>query len=284
MNKVTSKKQGFVSDVNDLINANPDDKNDIHCSHMKYHHYYSNDGDVNAIDHHQPNVKFGTNKANIVAAILAGGKASRLGGIAKGNLLIKNGAITGELAADININDNSDNPSENTHMDVDGNKTIVWRLLNEIKIAGINQTIIVANNVAVYAAYGVKVIADLYRDIGPLAGIVTALDYHIKHNSGCEAVLILPCDLPKFSSCEMKRLIDFYYAGYPIVFAATTKDQHHPLCAVVSCAMLPKLQQAIMVGRNKINTLWCELDARVVMFDSDEERDKFRNINTVDDL
>jgi len=189
---------------------------------------------------------------NIAAAILSGGKASRLGGIAKGNLVVHN------------------------------NKTIIQHLLDEIKISDIHDTIIVANEVAAYENYNVPIVADLWRDIGPLAGIASAVDYYIKKQPQYTAILILPCDLPNITSTEISKLVKaFYFYQKPIVFAATAENKLHPLCAVINCNILPQLKYAITKKHYKIRYIWHILGAATVIF---QHKKNFHNINSDEDF
>lgn len=195
---------------------------------------------------------------NIAAAILAGGKASRLGGLAKGNLIVHN------------------------------HTTIIQHLLEIIKATDISPTIIVANDNDAYKNYGVKIVSDLWRDVGPLAGIASALNYYTQHQTQLDGILILPCDLPNITINEILQLIHtFYFHKKPIVFAATDENEWHPLCAVISCneinrvSTILKIQQAITNHKYKIRQVWQEIGAEVVMFPHNKN---FRNINTRADI
>lgn len=208
--------------------------------------------------------------SKIKAAILAGGKAQRMNGIAKGNLLIREDGC-------YNISDyQKGKNTENT-----GSITIMQRLLGEITHAGINETIIVANDPLVYTNYGVKVIPDLWRDLGPIAGVVTALDYYYFLSPDTDALLITPCDLPNFSAHEIMRLISAYYrASSPtIVYAATAYDEPHPLCAIINTNLLLQLRDATMRGERKIMMIWQQFAAKTVFFDAAADKIKFSNVN-----
>ena len=106
----------------------------------------------------------------ILAAILAGGLATRLDGIAKGLLPTPQG-------------------------------TIIERLIAELATAGVNDTIIVANDPQPYAALGKTIIGDLRPRVGPLGGIEAALAHA---GEAYDAVLLLPCDLPKIAATEIR--------------------------------------------------------------------------------
>lgn len=182
------------------------------------------------------------------AVILAGGKASRLNGIPKGNLIVKNG------------------------------NAIIANIIQEVQKSAIENIIISANNSAPYLSYNLPIIKDNYSDYGPLAGIESALKYYQKRVA---AVLFLPCDLPHISLREIAALSDFYLqTKSPVVFAATL-DHQHPLCAVVNINCLAAVNDAINNRVKKPFLVWQKLKAEVLEF---ADNYPFSNINTVTDL
>jgi molybdenum cofactor guanylyltransferase len=172
---------------------------------------------------------------NIAAAILAGGKASRLGGIAKGLL---------PDAAEV---------------------PLLQRLLAELAIARIDEVILSANDPRPYAGFGKTVVADLHPGVGPLGGIEAAL-HHLAGR--CEAVLFLPCDLPNLSAIEVTALIRAHESAPDRIAMAETAENEHPLCAVVPVALLPAVSAAIAVGHYSVRRLWHELGASAVRIDN----------------
>ena len=185
----------------------------------------------------------------IAAAILAGGKASRLGGIAKG--LLRDGA------------------------DV----SLIRRLIDQFAIAAIPRVILSVNdNPQVYVQFGKPLVADLHPDAGPLGGIEAALEY-LKQD--CDSVFFSPCDLPAFSAMEMEVLLLRHGRQPERIVMAGTGEGEHPLCAVVPAAVLPAVSLAIDQRRFAVHRLWRELKAVVV---SMKETRGFLNINVPEDL
>ena len=186
---------------------------------------------------------------NIKAAILSGGKASRFSGFPKGELLI------------------------------DANTSIIRHLLNEIVVAGVSKTLIVANDFTLYEKHGVPVIQDMRQDIGPLAGIETALNYYPE----TDATLFMPCDLPNISSLEINILVaEFLASNAEVIFATTNNgNNEHPLCGVIKNSVLPIVSQALDQGIRKVREMWQILNTQTIDFKNEQT---FLNINTVDDL
>jgi molybdopterin-guanine dinucleotide biosynthesis protein A len=184
----------------------------------------------------------------IAAAILAGGKASRLGGIAKG-------LLTG--LADV---------------------PLIQRLIGELAAAGIDEVILAANDPGPYARFGKTVVADLHLDIGPLGGIEAALD----HLAGrCDSVLFLPCDLPNLSVSEMIAMVQAHQSAPDRVTLLETAESEHPLCAVVPVSVLPAVSAAVEAGHYGVSRLWRHLAAVAVRSDNSLS---LLNINTSEDL
>jgi molybdenum cofactor guanylyltransferase len=185
----------------------------------------------------------------IVAAILAGGKASRLGGVAKGLLRDDTGV------------------------------PLIQRLIDQFAAAGIARVILSVNhNPQAYAQFGKPLVADLHPDAGPLGGIEAALNY-LKQD--CDSVFFTPCDLPAFSASEIHELLRAHGRRPERIVMAGTREGEHPLCAVVPVAILPAVSLAIGQRRCGVNRLWRELGVLVVTM---EETRPFLNINGPEDL
>jgi molybdenum cofactor guanylyltransferase len=193
------------------------------------------------------------NSENIGAVILAGGEARRLNGIAKGNLEISR-AAGGEKYI-----------------------KIISFIINELKKSQLKNIVISANRQE-YQCHNLPLLADEHKEIGPLAGIESGLRYFAKT---VDAVLFLPCDLPKISANEITSLINYYLQSKnKIVFAATAKNKH-PLCAIVPTKFLPEVSAAISAGKRRVLALWEELGAAELRFTNN---DAFVNINTEQQL
>jgi len=192
----------------------------------------------------------------ISAVILSGGKASRMGGIAKGNL--------------------------NIH-----GKSIIWHLIDMIHTTGLSKIIISANDPKPYAQYQLPIIPDKRKDFGPSAGIEAALEYY---QNKADAVLILPCDLPNLTAEILKKLIHQYTdASFPrrqesshskqkkhIIYAATSHP--HPLCAMIPITYLKKLSKLLDEGHQKVLTVFKRSNAKEIYFENERA---FLNFNSL---
>ncbi len=188
-------------------------------------------------------------KCTIAAAILAGGKASRLGGLAKGTL------------------------------DIAGGQTIIDRLVRELTQGGAEEIIISANDATPYGRYGKRIVADITKGAGPVGGIEAAL---VHLGGRCDAVIFVPCDMPAITAREISKLKEAFLAGEtPVVYAETGDYFWQPLCAVVHNGLADKVSAAIRDGVRSVRDLWCRLGAATVHFENDAA---FMNVNSPADL
>ncbi|MCA3554288.1 molybdenum cofactor guanylyltransferase MobA [Aestuariivirga sp.] len=130
-----------------------------------------------------------------------------------------------------------------------------------------------------FCGLGHSVVADIRTDIAtPLAGVHAALAYG--KETGCDAVLTVPCDAPFLPADLAARLVA---AGRPAAIAATSAQQHY-LTGLWSTALLSSLASAMdkpLVPRLQDWQRMC--DAAVVEWPVDPY-DPFFNVNTPEDL
>ena len=194
-------------------------------------------------------MKCNSKKCVIAGAILAGGNARRIGGIAKGTLRIAKGM------------------------------SIIERLISELNLAGIKEVIISANNVAVHKAFEKEIIPDMRTNVGPLAGIEASLNFFRDRS---DAIMFLPCDLPCITTREIMTLKQaFINSDSPVVFIQTSEFFYQPLCVVVHNELADDISAAIEAGVRKPLDLWFKLNAKTVFFESEE---LFFNVNSPEDL
>ena len=140
--------------------------------------------------------------------ITAGGKATRMGGAIKAFVLI------------------------------DGEK-IIDRNIRTIKPAFQNISII-SNSPSSFDEYqkqGFIIIQDVYKNIGPLAGLHTALA-----NTKADAVFLMASDMPYVDIKLINEMIDVFQKNDSEVLIPQYNDRLEPLFAIYSKNILNKLE------------------------------------------
>ena len=189
-----------------------------------------------------------TRAYRLAAAVLAGGQARRLGGIAKG--AIDTGGVS-----------------------------VVGRLIGQLREVGVDDILIVANEPSPYRDCGVEIIADCRPGHGPLGGIEAAL---LALTGRADATVLAPCDTPHLGAEAFERLIEaFDCAGAPGVCARTGEFFWHPLCAVVHNDLALQISASLDDESRSVQDLWRSLGVKPVDFDDSAP---FMNINTPEEL
>jgi molybdopterin-guanine dinucleotide biosynthesis protein A len=182
------------------------------------------------------------------AAILAGGRARRLGGRDKSRIVI-------------------------------GGRTILARQLDVLERL-VPRVVIVANAPEAFADAGVPVLPDALPGSGSLGGIYTALA------EAGGPVLVLACDMPFVTVPFLARLIEAGHEAD--VAIPRGRDGYQPLCANYGPACTGPLRRRIAQGALKVVDLLADVRVRelgpdeIAPFDPDGLL--LLNVNTADDL
>ena len=186
---------------------------------------------------------------NIKGAILAGGRATRMGGVTKGMLADQSG------------------------------RPIIAHLINQMQLSGIDDIVISVNDPTPYKELEFPTIPDLKKGTGPLAGIAAVLQYY---QGQCDGVIFVPCDVPNVTAHELITLKEaFINSKEKVVFAETDDFFWHPLCAVVPNGLGNQIILALNSGQRKIGQLWRQLGSETVTF---SDTTAFFNINSLSDV
>jgi len=127
------------------------------------------------------------------------------------------------------------------------------------------------------------VVEDIFSGCGPLGGIHAAL-----RSSATELNLIVAVDVPFLSSKFLEFLIAKSRASSASVILARTSDGWQPLCAVYRREFADRAEQALKLGRYRIDTLFDRASTLVIeeaeLRDQGFSPDLFRNLNTPEEL
>ncbi|MBU3736639.1 MAG: molybdenum cofactor guanylyltransferase [Methylobacterium sp.] len=177
--------------------------------------------------------------------ILAGGKASRMGGIDKGLALLHGRPLVAH---------------------------VVERLRPQVDMLMINAN----REIERYRRLGHPVIADLIPGFaGPLAGLHCGMQA-----AGTEFVVSVPCDSPLLPEDLVSRLADAM-RGADLAVARTGR-QRHPVFCLCRTALLPDLTRFLESGGRKVEDWHAGLNR--VEVDFEDEASAFANINTAAEL
>ena len=181
--------------------------------------------------------------------ILAGGRASRMGGANKAFI-----EVGGERL-------------------IDRTMRIYRALFGEILIS--------TNSPLDYLEFDARIITDIYRGKGPLGGIHAGL-FH----ASCEQAFVSACDMPYLSETFIRHLIE-RAEGYDLVVPVTERGPES-LHAIYSRKCLPVIESQIERDELKVARLFRKFRTREIGQDEirrfDPDGRLFANLNRPDDI
>lgn len=136
-----------------------------------------------------------------------------------------------------------------------------------------------------FAPYGLPVAADVVEGfVGPLAGILTGLEWARAHAPGCAWVASLATDTPFFPDDLVPRLLESVHAEKADIGCAASGGRTHPVFGLWPVALAPALRRALTSeGVRKIDAWTARYRVSTACF-SDEPYDPFFNVNEAADL
>ena len=191
----------------------------------------------------------------ILGVILAGGRSRRFGGGDKG------------LA------------------DLDG-QSILSRVIARFRPQVGRLILNVNGDAGRFAEFGLETIADEESpELGPLSGVLAAMNWAAQHQSDCAAVATVSSDVPFLPSDLVARLDANRDSGIAI---ATSAGRRHPTIGLWPMTVRQTIAEALDRRALSVDRLASDLNAVAVVFPMRDiqgvEVDPFFNINTQDDL
>jgi len=186
---------------------------------------------------------------NLTGVILAGGRATRMGGEDKGLLLLNNKCLIEYIIATLRPQVHNLLISANRH---------------QSRYAELSQ--------------GGRVLADTFGHYdGPLAGMATCLQ-----EATTDYVLFVPCDTPFLSPHLASRLYTQLIAQQADLSVATDGQRNHPVIALLKRSLLPSLLKFLDTPDRKISHWYAQ--HHIAHTDFSDIPDTLLNINTPQDL
>ena len=136
-----------------------------------------------------------------------------------------------------------------------------------------------------FAAYALPVAADVAQGfLGPLAGILTGLEWVRAHAPACPWLASFASDTPFFPDDLVVRLRESVYAEEADIGCAASGGRKHPVFGLWPVALAPALRRALTLeGVRKIDAWTARYRVATACF-SDEPYDPFFNVNEAADL
>lgn len=150
----------------------------------------------------------------------------------------------------------------------------------------VSQLIVNANGIPErFAAFGLPVVADTVPGhAGPLAGVLTGMEWVAEHVSGCAWIATFACDAPFQPRDLVTRLDTARRDAGADMACAVSGGRDHPVFGLWPLALRGALRSALTDSEiRKVDTWTAHYRMAKAVYQSDSV-DPFYNINTPEDL
>lgn len=181
----------------------------------------------------------------IIGVVLAGGRATRMGGKDKGLQLL--------------------------------NGKPLWQHVADALASQVSARVLSANrHIDIYQRSGLPVYQDTLADYpGPLAGMLSVM----QQDRG-EWFVFCSCDTPFIPACLVERMVQ-QRGDSPVVWAHDG-EHDHPTIALIHRSLIPALQDYLAAGERRVMVFMRQSGGHSVDFS--DLKSAFVNVNTLEDL
>lgn len=181
----------------------------------------------------------------IIGVVLAGGRATRMGGKDKGLQLL--------------------------------NGKPLWQHVADALAGQVSARVLSANrHIDIYQRSGLPVYQDTLADYpGPLAGMLSVM----QQDRG-EWFVFCSCDTPFIPACLVERMVQ--QRGDSRVVWAHDGERDHPTIALIHRSLIPALQDYLAAGERRVMLFMRQSGGHSVDFS--DLKSAFVNVNTLEDL
>lgn len=181
----------------------------------------------------------------IIGVVLAGGRATRMGGKDKGLQLL--------------------------------NGKPLWQHVADALAGQVSARVLSANrHIDIYQRSGLPVYQDTLADYpGPLAGMLSVM----QQDRG-EWFVFCSCDTPFIPACLVERMVQ-QRGDSPVVWAHDG-ERDHPTIALIHKSLIPALQDYLAAGERRVMVFMRQSGGHSVDFS--DLKSAFVNVNTLEDL
>ena len=166
-----------------------------------------------------------------------------------------------------------------------GGVTILARIIDRVRDQ-VSRLVINANgDPQRFAEFGLPVVADIVPDFaGPLAGVLSGMDWAAEHAPDCRWIASIPTDAPFLPTNLVARLHEALVGENAELACAASAGRVHPVVGLWPVEMRAQLRQALVIEDvRKIDAFTANYRLAEVTFAIDPV-DPFFNTNKPEDL
>lgn len=136
-----------------------------------------------------------------------------------------------------------------------------------------------------FEEFGLPVAADVLGDhAGPLAGVLTGMEWALANAPGCPWVLTAPTDAPFLPGDLVQRLMAAVKHGEADMACVSSRGRHHPVCGLWPVRLADELRRAMLEEDTRKVDIWTARYRLAVVDWPVDPVDPFFNANRPEDM
>lgn len=143
------------------------------------------------------------------------------------------------------------------------------------------EIVISTNRPDLFSSFNYRTVTDFTANLGPLAGIASALE-----QSETDVNIVIAVDMPGITTRFLSHLLDCF-PGHRGVVAVSDKGLIQPLCGVYSASLLPEIKELLKSNRlaaAAVTDLPGVLKVHIMPETPGYSKEMFANLNTPEDI
>jgi len=166
-----------------------------------------------------------------------------------------------------------------------GGETILSRVIARVRPQTRYLMLNANGDPARLAAFGLPVVADtIAGHAGPLAGVLTGLEWTAVHAPDCPWVLTVPTDAPFLPDDLAERMLAAVDAQRADMACASSNGRSHPVCGLWPVRLAADLRRAMTEEQIRKVDVWTARYGQAVVAWPTDPIDPFFNANSPEDL
>ena len=164
-----------------------------------------------------------------------------------------------------------------------GGKILIDYILEELN-KEFEEILIVANNsIEHLSSKKIFLIKDCKKNMGPLAGVLSAMKWVKENNNNYKWISTFPSDTPFFTKKELKKFYKNIQIEKNKLFFIKNNKTRHNIFGLWSLELMDQLESDLLKGERKVE-FWANSIGVSIVNVEHQDFDPFFNINTKEDL
>ena len=164
-----------------------------------------------------------------------------------------------------------------------GGKILIDHTIDKLK-QNYSEILVVTNSNAQVTKKNIFFVKDVISgQLGPLVGILSAMEWVISNNKNYQWIISFPCDTPFFEFENIKVIIESQKNSNKKLFFLKSGQKRHNIFGLWSIQLKDQLRKDIEHGSRKVEDWANKIGAEIKEINNESEK-SFLNINTKLDL